>query len=54
MTKYRIPLLVSGETNFLRSKKFKNSNSFPILCTEFLKTGETIQGEIIQGRMLIK
>ena len=36
-------------------KSEKKMNSFPFICTEFVKNGETIQGEdIIQGRMLSK
>ena len=48
------PQLVSGEF-FLQFQKFKHLNSFPILCTEFVKKwGNYSRGDIIQGRILIK
>ena len=48
------PQLVSGEF-FLWFQKFKNLNSFPILCTEFVKKwGNYSRGDIIQWRILIK
>ena len=38
--------LVSGETN--ENYNFKNLDSFPIVCAEFVKqNGETIQGGIL-------
>ena len=44
-----------GKLILLRFQKFKNLNSFPILCTEFVKKwGNYSRGDIIQWRILIK